>query len=92
MKVASLTITNFEDFFYELTKGYAITSKRLSNIKSVLNGIMKRCVSREIIAHNILSDVDMQIFHKRCKPAENANRIRLKPSKIKAYKHLQTTL
>ena len=69
MKVASLTIANFEDFFYELTKGYAITSKRLSNIKSVLNGIMKRCVSREIIAHNILSDVDMQIFHKRCKPA-----------------------
>ena len=38
MKVASLTITNFEDFFYELTKGYAITSKRLSNTKSVLNG------------------------------------------------------
>ena len=52
---------------------FAITSKRLSNILSVLNGILRRCVSRKIIEHNLLSDVDMKIFRKRCKP-QNSNK------------------
>ena len=65
----SKTLKENNNDYNNYVKGYVITSKRLSNIKSVLNGIMKRCVSREIIAHNILSDVDMQLFHKRCKPA-----------------------
>jgi len=65
--VAKLTVNDFEEYLYAITKDYAITSKRLSNIMSVLNGIMKRCVSRGIISHNILSDVDKKIFHNRCK-------------------------
>lgn len=71
MQVAKLSITEFEDFFYEVTRDYAITCKRLSNIKSVLNGIMQRCVSRKIIPHNILSDVDMKVFKNRCKPTNS---------------------
>lgn len=69
--VVKLTIHDFEDYLYEITKNYAITSKRLSNILSVLNGIMKRCVSRGIIQHNILSDVDKKIFHNRCKSSKS---------------------
>lgn len=68
MQVAKIEIPDFEDFLYDITKDYAITSKRLSNIISVLNGILRRCVSRGIIAHNKLSDVDMKVFRKRCKP------------------------
>lgn len=52
MQVAKIEIADFEDFLYDITKDYAITSKRLSNILSVLNGILRRCVSRGIIAHN----------------------------------------
>lgn len=71
MQVAKIEISDFEDFLYDITKDYAITSKRLSNIISVLNGILRRCVSRKIIQHNLLSDVDKQIFHNRCKPVNN---------------------
>lgn len=71
IQVAKIEISDFEDFLYDITKDYAITSKRLSNIISVLNGIMRRCVSKKIIPHNLLSDVDKQIFHNRCKPANS---------------------
>lgn len=72
MQVTKITIINFENYFYEITRDYAITSKRLSNIISVLNGVMKRCISRGIIAHNLLSDVDMKIFRNRCKPVNTS--------------------
>lgn len=68
MQVAKIDICDFEDFLYDVTKNYAITSKRLSNIISVLNGILRCCISRKIISHNILSDVDKKVFHNRCKP------------------------
>ena len=68
MQVAKIEILDFENFLYDITKDFAITSKRLSNIISVLNGIMRRCVSRKIILHNLLSDVDKKIFYNRCKP------------------------
>ena len=68
MQVAKIEILDFENFLYDITKDFAITSKRLSNIISVLNGIMRRCVSRQIIQHNLLADVDKKIFYNRCKP------------------------
>lgn len=71
MQVAQIDIPDFEDFLYDITKDYAITSKRLSNIISVLNGIMRRCVSNKIIPHNLLADVDKTIFHNRCKPVNS---------------------
>ena len=73
MQVAKIEIADFEAFLYDVTMDFAITSKRLSNILSVLNGILRRCVSRKIIEHNLLSDVDMKIFRKRCKP-QNSNK------------------
>ncbi len=72
MQVAKIEISDFEDFLYDITKDHAITSKRLSNIISVLNGILRRCISRKIIPHNLLKDVDKTIFHNRCKPVNSA--------------------
>ena len=72
-KLASMMILDIdtlalEDFFYSVTKDFAIDSKRLTNIRSVLNGIFKRCVTMKSIPHNPLNDVDMSVFRKRCKP------------------------
>lgn len=33
--------------------------------------VLRRCVSRKIIPHNLLSDVAKTIFHNRCKPANS---------------------
>jgi len=65
MQVAKIEITHLENFLSDVTKGYAITSQRLSNIISVLNGIFRRCVSRHIIAHNLLADVDRKPYYRR---------------------------
>lgn len=72
-KLASMMILDIdtlalEDFFYSVTKDFAIDNKRLTNIRSVLNGIFKRCVTMKSIPHNPLNDVDMSVFRKRCKP------------------------
>lgn len=67
-KIVDIDVTNLENFFYEVTKDFGITSKRLSNVSSVVNGVLKRCVSLKLIKHNPLSDVDMAVFRRRCKP------------------------
>lgn len=59
---------DLENFYYDITKNFAIDSKRLTNITSVLNGIFKHYVSLRLIPHNPLPDVDMSVFRKRCKP------------------------
>lgn len=71
--LADIDNTRLEDFYYEITKDFAIDNKRLTNITSVLNGIFKRCVSLKSISHNPLTDVDMSVFRKRCKP-KNTNK------------------
>lgn len=71
MQVAKIEISDFEKFLYDITMDYAITSKRLTNVISVLNGILRYCVSNKIITHNLLTDVDKQTFHNRCKPQNN---------------------
>lgn len=68
MVLTSIDNTVLEDFYYSITKDFAIDSKRLTNINSVLNGIFKRCVSLKSISHNPLKDVDMAVFRKRCRP------------------------
>lgn len=68
MKTKDITIAHLEKFFYAITADFAITSKRLTNINVVLNGIFKRSVSLKLIPHNPLTDVDLKPFRKRCKP------------------------
>lgn len=68
VRTRDITVEHLEKFFYGITADFAITSKRLTNITVVLNGIFKRCVSLKLIPHNPLADVSLQPFRKRCKP------------------------
>lgn len=68
IRTKDITIEHLEKFFYSITANFAITSKRLTNIVVVLNGIFKRSISLKLIPHNPLADVDLKPFRKRCKP------------------------
>lgn len=68
MQTKDITIEHLEKFLYSITADFAITSKRLTNIIVVLNGIFKRSVSLKLIPHNPLADVDLKTFRKRCRP------------------------
>lgn len=72
MRTKDITIEHLEKFLYSITADFAITSKRLTNIIVVLNGIFKRSVSLKLIPHNPLSDVDLKPFRKRCMPRNSA--------------------
>lgn len=71
MRTKDITIEHLEKFLYSITADFAITSKRLTNIIVVLNGIFKRSVSLKLIPHNPLADVDLKPFRKRCMPKNN---------------------
>lgn len=49
-------------FFREATKNREHTRKRISNARSVLNGIMSYAIEEEIISHNPVSDVNFKQF------------------------------
>ena len=56
-------------FFRKITKDRTITRKRMSNARSVLNGIMTYAIEEELITHNPVSDVNFKSF--TYKPVEN---------------------
>ena len=56
-------------FFRNITKNRDITYKRISNARSVLNGIMGWAIEEEIITHNPVADVNFKNFV--YKPVEN---------------------
>ncbi len=68
LRTKDVTVEHLENFLYSITADFAITSKRLTNITVVLNGIFKHSVSLKLIPHNPLSDVDLKQFRKRCMP------------------------
>lgn len=68
MVIWAIDNRDLENFYYSITKDFAIDSKRLTNITSVLNGIFRHCLSFRLIEHNPMVDVDMTVFRKRCKP------------------------
>ena len=49
-------------FFRSMTKDRTITYKRMSNARSVLNGIFSWAIEEEIIEHNPVSDVNFKTF------------------------------
>ena len=69
MPVAEITPIIIIRFFRELTRKREYTHKRISNARSVLNGIMSYAIEEEIISHNPVSDVNFRNF--AYKPVEN---------------------
>ena len=56
-------------FFRKITKNRDITYKRLSNARSVLNGIMNYAIEEELIVYNHVREVNLKSF--TVKPVEN---------------------
>lgn len=55
-------VSEWNRFFREATKDRQFTHKRVSNARSVLNGIMSYAIEEEIISHNPVSDVNFKQF------------------------------
>ncbi len=62
MKIMEIRPVTLIRFFREVTKNRAYTYKRISNARSVLNGIMSYAIEEEIITHNPVSDVNFKNF------------------------------
>ena len=56
-------------FFRKITKNRDVTYKRLSNARSVLNGIMNYAIEEELIVYNPVREVNLKAF--TVKPVEN---------------------
>lgn len=56
-------------FFRKITKNRDITYKRLSNARSVLNGMMNYAIEEELIVYNPVREVNLKAF--TVKPVEN---------------------
>ena len=55
MKIGEIKPITLIRFFREVTKNREHTHKRISNARSVLNGIMSYAIEEEIISHNPVS-------------------------------------
>lgn len=62
MKVKEIRPITLIRFFREATRNRTHTHKRISNARSVLNGIMSYAIEEEIITHNPVSDVNFKQF------------------------------
>ena len=62
MKIGEIRPITLIRFFREATKERQHTHKRISNARSVLNGIMSYAIEEEIISHNPVSDVNFKQF------------------------------
>ena len=62
MKVREIRPITLIRFFREVTRNRTHTHKRISNARSVLNGIMSYAIEEEIITHNPVSDVNFKQF------------------------------
>lgn len=73
-EVKKIEFTDIETFFLEITKGHAITYKRLTNVKSVLNGVFKHAIRLKIIEYSPMQNVDFKQFRTRCKPGSSTKK------------------
>lgn len=69
MRIIEIKPITLIRFFRELTKNRKFTRKRISNARSVLNGIMSYAIEEELLSHNPVSDVNFKQFTYR--PVEN---------------------
>lgn len=69
MRVTDIKPITLIRYFRKLTKDRNITYKRLSNARSVLNGIMNYAIEEELIIYNPVNEVNLKNF--TYKPIEN---------------------
>lgn len=69
MSIKDIRAITLIRFFRALTKDRLYTRKRISNVRSVLNGIFSYAVEEELIEHNPVGDVNFKSF--TYKPVEN---------------------
>lgn len=69
MRVKDIKPITLIRFFRRITKDRTITHKRLSNARSVLNGIMNYAIEEEIIEFNPVREINLKSF--TYKPIEN---------------------
>ena len=84
IKVKDVNLKIINSLFLDITKGHAITYKRMINVKSLLNGMFKYAVVYlEIIPHSPMADIDFKQFRNRCKP-EKCNKTNYTEAERKA--------
>lgn len=69
MRIKDIKPITLIRFFRRITKDRTITHKRLSNARSVLNGIMNYAIEEEIIEFNPVREINLKSF--TYKPVEN---------------------
>lgn len=74
-------------FFRNVTKNREYSQKRISNAKSILNGIMMYAVEEELIEHNPVLEVNFKQF--TYKPVENQNDVFSVDDVVKLLSHLE---
>ena len=72
MPVKDITTLTLIRFFRKVTKDRTESYKRVSNVRSVLNGIMSYAIEEEIIEHNPVSGINFKSF--TYKPVEDQSR------------------
>ena len=74
-KVREIRMYDLEDFFMQITTNHAITYKRLTNVKSMLNGLFKYGIRISLINDSPMHNVDFAQFQTRCKPENSVKDI-----------------
>lgn len=74
-KVREIRMYDLEDFFMQITTNHAITYKRLTNVKSMLNGLFKYGIRIALINDSPMHNVDFAQFQTRCKPENSVKDI-----------------
>lgn len=85
-EIKSVTITRF---FREITKNRDYTYKRISNARTVLNGIFQYAIEEEIIEFNPVSNVNFRSFD--YKVVDNRENVYSEKDAITLLKHLRTS-
>ncbi len=62
MPIKDITPKILIKFFRKITKDRNITYKRISNARSILNGIFSWAIEEELVTHNPVSDVNFRTF------------------------------
>ena len=66
-RVVDLEMSDIESVFLDITVNHSITYKRMTNVKSLLNGVFKHAVRLKLITHSPMAELDYKQFRTRCK-------------------------